>query len=75
MAPAHADTWAMPRPSLPQGERGSELLFACSPLSRSEDTRLSAASRLEEAIGAEFARRLVVALVAKRASAPPARSE
>ena len=66
MGPAHADTWAMPSPSLPQGERGSELMFACSPLSRSGDTRLSATSRLEEAIGAEFARRLVIALVAKR---------
>lgn len=63
---AHADTWAMPRPSLPQGERGSELLFECSPLGRSGDTRLPAASRLEEALGAELARRLVIALVAKR---------
>ena len=63
---AHADTWAMPRPSLPQGERGSELLFECSPLSRSGDTRRPAASRLEEALGAELARRLMIALVAKR---------
>lgn len=41
-------------------------MFECSPLGRSGDTRLPAASRLEEALGAELARRLVIALVAKR---------
>ena len=53
--------------SLPQGERGAELLLEhCVALTRSDDLRPSAFLRLEEELGNEFARRLVDALAARR---------
>ncbi len=57
----------MHRHSLPQSETGSELLLErCSPLSRPRDTRQPAASRLEQELGTELARRLVLALATRR---------
>jgi hypothetical protein len=54
--------------SLPQGERGAELLLEhCAALARLEEHRPSAFLRLEEALGNELARLLVGALAARRA--------
>ena len=54
--------------SLPQGERGAELLLEhCAALARLEEYRPSAFLRLEEALGNELARLLVGALAARRA--------
>jgi hypothetical protein len=53
--------------SLPQGERGAELLLEhCVALTRQDDLRPSAFLRLEEELGNELARRLVDALAARR---------
>ena len=63
--PAGADTWeAMLHRSLPQGERGYELLLAA--LTEVEDSRPPAFRRLEQAVGGELARMLVGALAARR---------
>ena len=57
----------MPQHSLPQGERGSELLLEhCTALYRPADSRPSAFHRLELAVGGELARLLVGALAARR---------
>jgi hypothetical protein len=57
----------MPHHSLPQGERGSELLLAhCSALHRAADSRPSAFHRLEQAVGDDLARLLVRTLAARR---------
>jgi hypothetical protein len=53
-------------PSLPQGERGYELLLEhCTSLTQVAAPRTPAFRRLEEAVGGDLARLLVVAL-AKR---------
>ena len=53
--------------SLPQGERGYELLLEhCTALSPPRDPRPPAFLRLEQALGGELARMLVVALAARR---------
>jgi hypothetical protein len=60
-----ADTWkAMLHRSLPQGERGYELLLAA--LTEVEGSRPPAFRRLEQAVGGELARMLVGALAARR---------
>jgi hypothetical protein len=60
-----ADTWkAMIHRSLPQGERGYELLRAA--LTEVDDSRPPAFRRLEQAVGGELARMLVGALAARR---------
>jgi hypothetical protein len=52
--------------SLPQGERGAELLLEhCAALTRTDDLHPSAFLRLEEALGNELARMLVDALAAR----------
>jgi hypothetical protein len=57
----------MPQHSLPQGERGSELLLEhCTALYWPADSRPSAFHRLEQAVGGELARLLVGALAARR---------
>ena len=65
-----ADTCvAMYEPSLPQGERGAELLLEhCAALTHDDDRRPPAFVRLEQAVGGDLARLLVVAL-AKRPGA------
>ena len=50
--------------SLPQGERGYELLRAV--LTEVDDSRPPAFRRLEQAVGVELARMLVDALAARR---------
>jgi hypothetical protein len=50
--------------SLPQGERGYELLRAA--LTEVDDSRLPAYLRLEQAVGGELARMLVGALTPRR---------
>ena len=63
--PSGADTWkAMLHRSLPQGERGYELLRAV--LTEVDDSRPPAFRRLEQAVGGELARMLVGALAARR---------
>lgn len=60
--------------SLPQGERGAELLLEhCAALTRMDDYRPSAFLRLEEALGNELARLLVGALARRgqRAAVTP----
>jgi hypothetical protein len=53
--------------SLPQGERGAELLLEhCAALTRTEDLRPSAFLRLEEELGNDLARLLVDALAVGR---------
>jgi hypothetical protein len=53
--------------SLPQGERGYELLLEhCTALAPSGDPRPPAFLRLEQALGGELARMLVGALAARR---------
>jgi hypothetical protein len=58
-------------PSLPQGERGSELLLQhFTALNESAIPRPSAFLRLEQALGGELARLLVGALATRRAARP-----
>ena len=53
--------------SLPQGERGAQLLIEhCTALTRAADSRPPAYRRLEEELGNDLARLLVVALAARR---------
>jgi hypothetical protein len=53
--------------SLPQGERGAELLLEhCTALTRLPDSRPPAFHRLELEVGNDLARRLVVALATRR---------
>jgi hypothetical protein len=53
--------------SLPQGERGYELLLEhCTALTHATDRRAPAFLRLEEALGGELARLLVSALASRR---------
>jgi hypothetical protein len=61
----------MHEPSLPQGERGSELLLQhCTALNQSATARPSAFLRLEQALGGELARLLVGALATRRGARP-----
>jgi hypothetical protein len=56
-------------PSLPQGERGYELLLEhCAALTRVSSARTPAFERLEEALGGDLTRLLVVALARRRAA-------
>ena len=55
--------------SLPQGERGYELLRAA--LTEVDDSRPPAFRRLEQALGGELARMLVGALLPRRPRALP----
>jgi hypothetical protein len=53
-------------PSLPQGERGYELLLEhCTALTHARDRRPPAFVRLEQALGDELARLLVAALATR----------
>ena len=53
--------------SLPQGERGPELLLEhCTALTHVDDRRPPAFARLEQAVGGELARLLVGALASRR---------
>jgi hypothetical protein len=55
--------------SLPQGERGYELLLEhCAALTRDASGRAPAFERLEEVLGGELARLLLVALAKQRAA-------
>jgi hypothetical protein len=57
----------MKDPSLPQGERGYELLLEhCSALTDARPARPPAYVRLEQALGNELARLLVAALATRR---------
>jgi hypothetical protein len=57
--------------SLPQGERGAELLLEhCAALTDADIARPPALLRLEEALGGELARLLVGALATRRAARP-----
>ena len=56
-------------PSLPQGERGYELLLEhCAALTRADSARTPAFERLEQALGGDLTRLLVVALARHRAA-------
>lgn len=56
----------MQEPSLPQGERGYELLLEhCTALTRARAARPPAYVRLEQALGNELARLLVAALATR----------
>jgi hypothetical protein len=55
--------------SLPQGERGYELLLEhCAALTRASSARTPAFERLEKALGGHLTRLLVVALARQRAA-------
>jgi hypothetical protein len=55
--------------SLPQGDRGSQLLLEhCVALTRVSSVRMPAFERLEQALGGELTRLLVVALARHRAA-------
>lgn len=55
--------------SLPQGERGYELLLEhCAALTRVSPARTPAFERLEAALGCDLTRLLVVALACRRAA-------
>jgi hypothetical protein len=55
--------------SLPQGERGYELLLEhCAALTRVTSARTPAFERVEEALGGDLTRLLVVALARRRAA-------
>jgi hypothetical protein len=55
--------------SSPQGERGYELLLEhCAALTRASAARTPAFERLEEALGGDLTRLLVVALARRRAA-------
>jgi hypothetical protein len=55
--------------SLPQGERGYELLLEhCAALTRVTPARTPAFERVEEALGGNLTRLLVVALARRRAA-------
>jgi hypothetical protein len=57
--------------SLPQGERGADLLLAhCAPIADADLSRPPALLRLEEALGGELARLLVGALATRRGARP-----
>jgi hypothetical protein len=57
--------------SLPEGERGADLLLAhCGPLTDADLSRPPALLRLEEALGGELARLLVGALATRRGARP-----
>jgi hypothetical protein len=57
----------MQDPSLPQGERGYELLLEhCTSLTHVAAARTPAFRRLEEAVGGDLARLLVVALAQRQ---------
>jgi hypothetical protein len=59
--------------SLPQGERGAELLLEhCTALTHIADRRPPAFTRLEQALGGELARLLVGALACRRGTHGPA---
>ena len=59
--------------SLPQGERGAELLLEhCTALTHIADRRPPAFTRLEQALGDELARLLVGALAYRRGAHGPA---
>jgi hypothetical protein len=59
-------------PSLPQGERGYALLLEhCTSLTRIAAPRTPAFERLEEALGGELARLLMVALARQRGARVP----
>ena len=59
----------MPHDSLPQGERGYELLLEhCAALTRTSSDRTPAFERLEQALGGDLTRLLVVALARHRAA-------
>ena len=59
----------MDNASLPQGERGYELLLEhCAALTRTSTARTPAFERLEEALGGQLTRLLVVALARHRAA-------
>jgi len=61
---------AMHDPSLPQGERGPELLLEhCTALTHVADRRPPAFARLEQAVGGDLARMLVGALASRRGAA------
>jgi hypothetical protein len=55
----------MPQPPLTPPERGAELLLEHSRLGLCDGERAPAARRLEQALGPELARRLVVALAGR----------
>jgi hypothetical protein len=60
-------------PSLPQGERGYELLLEhCTSLTQVAAPRTPAFRRLEEAVGGDLARLLVVALARRERERVPA---
>ena len=67
---ASADTWrVMHDSSLPQGERGSTLLLEhCAALTRVSPARTPAFERLEEALGGDLTRLLLMALARRRAA-------
>jgi hypothetical protein len=55
--------------SFPQGERGYELLLEhCAALTRASTARTPAFERLEQTLGGELTRLLVVALARQRAA-------
>lgn len=55
--------------SLPQGERGYELLLEhCTALTRTSSARTPASERLEQTLGGDLTRLLVVALARHRAA-------
>lgn len=59
----------MDHASPPQGERGYELLLEhCAALARVSSARTPAFERLEDALGGELTRLLVVALARRRAA-------
>jgi hypothetical protein len=59
----------MHRASLPQGDRGYELLLEhCAALTRVSPRRAPASERLEEALGGDLTRLLLVALGRRRAA-------
>jgi hypothetical protein len=61
----------MPHSSLPQGERGYELLLEhCTALTRTVSSRPPALLRLEQELGNDLARMLVGALVPRRVQRP-----
>lgn len=63
----------MHEPSLPQGERGYELLLEhCTSLTPIATPRTPAFRRLEEAVGGDLARLLVVALATRQDEQVPA---
>jgi hypothetical protein len=59
----------MPNASLPQGERGYELLLEhCAALTRTSTARTPAFERVEQALGGDLTRLLLAALARHRAA-------